>query len=192
MYYDTQRKLAFVMPPRTGTTTFENLLTSWGAQLVAPSKHSKPSEVQFDGFSPQETYGFYRDPLDRFLSLFRYMRNRIHEWDFVTIPSGISANQIAESNDDELLELFPKYNTLIHNYFDLQNDWLANATALDFNNYTVEVLRVARMFDVKQVNLAVHNWTENAGVTPSQKLIDFVQAQYADDYRLGRERGLLA
>lgn len=91
-----------------------------------------------------------------------------------------------------MLDAFPKYQSLIPKFFDPQIAWLANAEIMDFNNYTAEILRVARMFDVKQVNLAVNNWTDSGAEVPSQRVIDYIQSTYADDYRLGRERGLLA
>ena len=74
MYYDEQRKLAFVMPPRTGTTMFSKLLTEWNVPLAGFSKHTKPSEIQLSQIDQYTIYGFFRNPVDRFLSLLRYMQ----------------------------------------------------------------------------------------------------------------------
>lgn len=191
MYYDTQRKFAFVMPPRTGTTTFGQLLKQWGA-VRADGIHPKPADVQIDNFDQYAVYGFFRNPLDRYLSLVRYVRDGNVFFNKFYTDCGISREEFKQMTYDGMLDAFPKYQPLMPKFFDPQIAWLANATALDFNNYTVEVLRVARMFDVTQVNLAVNNWTDSTDEVPSQRVIDYVQSTYADDYRLGRERGLLA
>lgn len=198
MYYDAQRKLAFVLPPRTGTTTFSELLSQWGAvrtfvmdQKSVDVMHPKPADVEITDFDQYALYGFFRNPLDRFLSIIRYIRNGHVFYSKFYSDSGITPEQFKQMNYDEMLDAFPKYQPLIPKFFDPQISWLANAKTLDFNNYTAEILRVARMFGVTQVNVFVNNWTDNNGEIPSQKVIDFVQAQYADDYRLGRERGLL-
>ena len=190
MYYDTQRKLAFVLPPRTGSTTFSELLYKWGASN-AGFLHLKPSGVQIENFNQYTIYGFFRDPLDRFLSLIRFIRDKKISPNQFYETCGMSRQEFKLMNYDQMLDAFPKYEPLIPNFFDPQVDWLANATMLDFNNYTAEILRVARMFDVTQVNLSVNNWTESTDEAPSQRVIDFVRSRYADDYRLGRERGLL-
>lgn len=190
MYYDARRKLAFVMPPRTGTTTFSQLLKKWGA-VRADFSHPKPSDVQIADFDQYAVYGFFRNPLDRFLSLVRYVRDGNIFFGNFYVDCGITHEQFKQMNYEQMLDAFPKYQPLISKFFDPQIAWLENATVLDFNNYAAEVLRVARMFDVTQVNLSVNNWSDNSGEIPSQRIIDFVQSQYADDYRLGRERGLL-
>jgi hypothetical protein len=191
MYYDEQRKLAFVLPTRTGTTTFSMLLRDWGATKVE-GIHPKPDEAQIENFNEYKIYGFFRNPLDRFLSLLRYIREgKIIAKNFYA-NCGITGFEFSAFTYDQMLDAFPKYQPLVPKFFDPQVAWLANATALDFNNYTAEILRVARMFDVKQVNLAVNNWTDSGAEVPSQQVIDYVQSTYADDYRLGRERGLLA
>lgn len=190
MYYDTQRKIAFVLLPRNGAKTFSNLLSDWGA-VRAGVMHPKPADVQIDNFNQYSVYGFFRNPLDRFLSLIRYVRDgRIISSAFYS-DCDITPDQFKQMNYDEMVDALPKYKPLIFNFFDPQVEWLANATMLDFNNYTTEILRVARMFDVTQVNISVNNWTEGASEIPSQRVIDFVQSEYSDDYRLGRERGLL-
>lgn len=189
MYYDSQRKLSFVLPPRTGTTTFGQLLSEWGA-VRAGVMHPKPSDVQISDFDQYALYGFFRNPLDRFLSLARYVRNgRIIFSSFYT-DCGITQEQFKQMNYDQMLDAFPKYQALMPKFFDPQILWLQNANVLDFNNYTAEILRVARMFNITQVNLSVNNWTDSTDEVPSQRVIDFVQSQYADDYRLMKERRL--
>lgn len=196
MYYDTQRKLAFVMPPRTGTTMFSRLLTEWGV-TAHQHKHCKPPEAQIDGLNEYVIYGFFRDPLDRYLSLVRYFQMSVEKPEIIKVAKekfanvGLTIEQVVNASYDDFVD-FPETNLAVPFYFDPQVDWLANAQLLDFNNYTQEVLRVARMLGQNQVQIGVLNDSPQSNEIPSQKVIDYVQLRYADDYRLGRERGLLA
>lgn len=194
MYYDTQRKLAFVMPPRTGTTMFSRLLTEWGVSEIGISRHTKPSEVTIE--EPHTLYGFFRDPLDRYMSLVRYYKMMLSD---STTQKGISEKLALIGmtvSDVQALsyEQFIDFSTqgIATFYMHPQVDWLANAQLLDFSNYTPEILRVARMLGQTQVRVGVMNDSTPNDEVPSQRVIDYVQSRYADDYRLGRERGLLA
>jgi len=184
MYYDAQRKLAFVFPIRTGSTTFYKILENAGLASVSGEKHilMRDALVKMPELQNYSVYGFFRDPVDRFLSIKRYMLQLVPRILQYTNPKGLEFVK-NEDYENAVLEL--------PGYFTKQTDWLETATLLDFRNYTPEVLRVMKMLDIKQVSISVNNWTENSDEVPSQKVIDFVQSYYADDYRLGRERGLL-
>lgn len=171
---------------------FSKLLTQWGLPLAGEGKHKKPSEVQLDNIEQYTSYGFFRDPVDRFLSILRHMQQQYSAYKGLVKDIGLASNQIKLLGYDELVDLFPKYENTFPFFMHTQTAWLANAQLLDYRNYVPEILRVARMLDVTQVYVEIMNETENPGIAPSKKVIDFVQSQYADDYRLGRERGLLA
>ena len=194
MYYDTQRKLAFVFPPRTGTTMFSRLLTDWGV-AVYNNKHTKPSEAQIDRFNEYVVYGFFRNPLDRYLSLVRYFQMSIQKPTVIEAAKekfanvGLTVEQVINASYDDFVD-FPETNLAVPFYFDPQVYWLANAQLLDFNNYTQEVLRVARMLGQNQVQIGVLNDSPQSNEIPSQKVIDYVKSRYADDYRLAKERRL--
>ena len=153
---------------------------------------TKPSEVTIENFDQYQIYGFFRNPLDRFLSLVRYAQQEFTKFEKFNTDAGMSADEIKLLTYDQFFDNFSKFNSFVPFYFDPQVEWIANANLLDFNNYNAEILRVARLLDITQVEIAKHNWTENSEEQPLQKVIDFVQSYYADDYRLGRERGLLA
>lgn len=192
MYYDVQRKLAFVMPPRTGSTTFSGLLEQWEPNLIKLPRHTKLSEVQIDGFDQYAVYGFFRNPLDRFLSLIKHLQGRYIKYPMLMPFLNMTPDEFKSASYDELLDIFPSYENIFPIYFHPQHDWLADAKLLNYGEYDREVLRVARMFNVAKVKIDRNNWTEQTQNNLSQKVIDFVQSYYADDYRLGRERGLLA
>lgn len=178
------------MPPRTGTTTFAALLINWGA-MRGQGKHIKPSDVNLEDFDTYVKYGFFRNPLDRFLSLLRHMQQTYSAQENITTALNMTPEQIQALSYDQLIDLFPFYEKISSFYYSPQVDWLANANLLDHSCYHESILRVARMFDIKKLQIGTLNATVNSGVQPSQKVIDFVQSYYADDYRLGRERGLL-
>lgn len=195
MYYNAQRKLAFVMPPRTGTTMFERLLIEWQVPLIGLSRHAKPSEVMIE--EPHTTYGFFRDPLERYMSLVRYYKMIVNDTtmreanETRLASAGMTIADVQALSYEQFID-FSVQGLTANFYMRPQTDWLANAELLNFNNYTAEILRVARMFGKTQVRVGVMNDSNQSNETPTQRVIDYVQAQYADDYRLGRERGLLA
>jgi hypothetical protein len=195
MYYDAQRKLAFVMPPRTGTTMFSQLLKSWGVPEIGNSRHSKPSEVTITEL--HTLYGFFRDPLDRYISLVRYYKmiiaepsmRKSNEENFAKF--GMTVADVQALTYAQFID-FAAQGVTVTFYMHPQTDWLANAQLLNFNNYTQEILRVAKMLGQTQVRVGKLNESTPSDEVPSQRVIDYVQARYSDDYRLGRERGLLA
>lgn len=195
MYYDAQRKLAFVMPPRTGTTMFSRLLTEWGIAEIGSTRHAKPSEVTIA--EPYTLYGFFRDPLDRYMSLVRYYKMIVADPtmreanEMQLAQFGMTIEDVQALTYEQFID-FAAQGVTVTFYMHPQVDWLANAQLLDFNNYTQEILRVARMLGQTQVRVGVLNDSTPSNETPSQRVIDYVQSRYADDYQLGRERGLLA
>lgn len=47
------------------------------------------------------------------------------------------------------------------------------------------------MLELNQVVLGSIHKTKKIDEYPSQRIIDFVYSEYADDYRLGKEKGLI-
>lgn len=189
MHYDSQRKLIFAMPTKTGSQTLLSLLRGWGLTAVGEDMHIKPKDaVQFiPDMDSYTVYGFFRNPLDRFLSSLRYIKDRRIAATILNVPY----ETIASYSYDQLVDNFESLNAKLNYYFDPQIQWFENATLLDFNKFDLEVLKIARMFEIQKVFVPLINDTNPVNETPSQKVIDFVQSYYADDYRLGRERGLL-
>lgn len=186
MYYDTQRKLVFVMPTKTGSQTLLSLLKSWGLSSIEGDMHTKLKDIP--DIQSYTVYGFFRNPLDRFLSSLRYIKERR----IASIILDIPYETVSAYSYDQFVDNFQLLNSKLNYYFDPQVEWLEGANLLDFNKFDLEILRVARMFDVQQVNIPVMNDTVPVNEVPSQKVIDFVQSYYAADYQLGREKGLLA
>jgi len=190
MYYDSERKLAFVMPPRTGSTMFRLLLNKARVPMIGNDPHMKPKEAQIG--ESHTTYGFFRDPLDRYMSRVRYFKMHIdnplvkESNDRILAEIGMTVSEVKELSYEQFID-FPIEKFNAKSYIEPQIEWLANAKLLDFNNYNLELLRVARMLGMNQVTIGVMNGTDKTDEILSQKVIDFVQSRYADDYRLWQE-----
>lgn len=187
MHYCQQRKIAFVMPAKTGTTTFEHFLKLWELESVNGNRHIfyyEALDIKPD-LADYKFIGFFRNPLERFLSICRY----------VYLTPSQKFSKFVDYPDD----IYESYIDTVQNSVNSkmyisspQVQWLQNADLLDYRNYEMEILKVARMFEQTKVTMIKANGTPPCNVVPSQRVIDFVQSYYEDDYRLGRERGLLA
>lgn len=179
------------MPPRTGTTTFGRLLNEWGVPEIGLSRHTKPTEVEIN--EPHKLYGFFRDPLDRYMSLVRYYKMIVANPEFRKANEkglseiGTTVEEVQAMTYEEFIDFYMK-GVNVTFYMHPQVDWLANAELLDFNNYTAEILRIAKMFNVKQVTFGILNDSFKTDELPTQRVIDYVQSRYSEDYRLWRER----
>lgn len=189
MFCCRNRKLVFVMATKTGTHTFSELLDSWGAEHVGNNAHIKLEEAAqyIPDIETYTAYGFFRDPLKRFLSCVRYLR----EGQFEHRALKKSFSELMQLDYDYFVDNFDWCNNAIPSYFDPQVKWLEKVNVLDFSNFNLEILKVARMFDVSRVHIPVLNYTKDSAEVPSQKVIDFVNSYYLDDYRFGHERGLV-
>lgn len=184
MNYCPERKLAFIMPTKTGTSTLEHFLSIWGTAKLDGNRHRLYKDIINSNpeLKAYTFFGFYRDPLDRFLSICRHMYKVDKNLFYLGFPDSVYDNYV-DTFYDELEKI---------SYMAVpQVKWLQDVQLLDYRNYSQEILKLARIFNQSKVEMKVLNSTPKFQSTISQKVIDFVQSYYADDYRLGRERGLL-
>lgn len=195
MYYFPDRKLAFVLPTRTGSTVLSYFLENNGGLFyvrMARIQHIQLHEIELENFDQYAVYGFFRDPLDRFLSCLRNIQQFFTTIKKFMDETNIPKEDFLKLNYDQLLDVVCDHkNPEVHRFLSPQVAWLANVNLLNFKNYTAEFLRVARLLDKKEVRLGVINSTVKSSEIPSQRIIDYVYSKYADDYRLGKEKGLL-
>lgn len=185
--------MAFVMPTKTGSISFSQVLDDIGLLPVTISEkyrkslttlHMLPSTAfqLMPELATYQLYGFYRDPVDRFCSIIRYLEQ-------VDLDFGEEKNKfIYECIENQ------NYHELVSFLTELcrpQIEFLENAKLLDFSNFIPEVLSICKLFNATQVKIFAINKTVKDGKVPSKKLIDFVNYYYADDYRLGMEKGIL-
>jgi len=194
MIYLAEPKMAFGMPLRTGSTTFATLLKEWGAaEFPNPSrKHAYLCDVikSMPEIVDYKLYGFMRNPLDRYLSIIRYMQ-KSEIAHFFAHELGISIQEFYSLTPNSLHTLLApnldKINTKITAFFAPQTAWLKDAELLDFENYELEILKIARFLGKTHVTIPHLNATNNKEPA-TDEVKDFVQSYYADDCTLWKER----
>lgn len=183
-----KRKLIFVMPTKTGTHTLFDLFQSWGGKQVSEDFHLRIEDASeyIPDINSYTAYGFFRNPLERFLSAVRYLKQG-YSWKELNF----SLQELYDAKYDFFVDQFDLYNQAIPRYLDPQVAWLQNVNALDFSKFDLEVLKIARMIGISKVSIPVLNSTVPRAEVPSAKVIDFVNSYYAEDFRFGKKLGLL-
>lgn len=191
MYFCQERKVAFFMPTRTGSTTLKNIFDSWGLATVEGKRHCLPEDAQnfIPDIAEYKTYGFFRDPLERYLSCIRLLQQK-HQYMQQSFESDAIVKKLTIGMDYvTMMEITSHISDERAFMFRPQVDWLANCELLDFDNYTAEVLKIARMFDKTQIKIQRHNHTDRSLVSdPCDEVKAFVREKYAADYALAKDR----
>lgn len=64
--------------------------------------HTKLGEIEFDGIDEYAIYGFFRNPLDRFLSSLRFMRQFLTYDKSLLDDFGVSAEQFRKLDCEQI------------------------------------------------------------------------------------------
>ena len=182
------------MPPRTGSTSLTKLLNEWGAKLAVPEneggKHCfiKDAIKRMPELAEYKFYGFMRNPVDRYVSLLRYLQQG-RQVPIIANDLGVPEKQIGSTPPSTLHRLLlPKFDEFIlKRYFIAQTAWLNGAELLNFENYDLELLKIARLLGKTRVTIPRLNGTIH-NETISDDIKDFVRHYYADDCALWKER----
>jgi hypothetical protein len=182
MVFNRQTKQAFVLPPKTGTSTIESLLRSLGWKLLE-QRHSKLEDmlINYPNLNNYKIYGFLRNPLMRFKSAIR-----------AAVAAEDAQAVLEEITDpEETFSIkFPKkeYKVFANLFFEPQFNWLNNPkiTILDFDNFEKELRKILNDENkpIPKLN-ASRNFDS---VEISQSVRDFVRQKYAVDYALAKDR----
>ena len=176
MFFHKDKKIAFLLPPKTGTQTLVDFLPRCGFYPLPPAHY------QFDWFANKypnlnnyTVYGFMREPMAYFESAFRHMRR-------VIPPNGELAG-INFQSYEQMIEHLPALQRELNILTKPQSHWLADSrlTLLDFNNFETELRRITGNTDqpIPKLNVA-DEW--RGVITPAVE--EFVRQHYADDYPL--------
>jgi hypothetical protein len=164
MIFNKEQKIAFLLPPRTGTASLIDKLSNYGF-VESPYRHlfySKALEI-YPQLAEYKLYGFFRNPEDRFIS---------------------ATNACS---DKEFKYTFSKYIFL----FSQQINFLPqpHVTVLDFDNYEEELVKVVgkEIKDTPTPHLhkssVIHK--SNTKLVLSEELKTFIRQAYEKDYELG-------
>jgi hypothetical protein len=192
MFIFEEQKIAFVFPPRTGSTTAVEFLASSKLKFV---QHSYRHVLPEDAFSTYphlkafKVYGFFRHPAEVFTSVLLSQN-----------PSHLSVSKISnliEKNVKdgyfEFMEVYFKRNKdLIFNDMTMcQHKYYRHfgVIPLDFRNFESELRRVTSNLDLNAVKIGLLNVTENDKKARfADWLTPFVAKEYPDDFALWQEK----
>jgi hypothetical protein len=107
------------------------------------------------------------------------------------IKSVLDANNVQELTYDVVVSLFDQFNSEFETMFHPQINWFyfENTTALDFDNFSDELIRLADSPNLTSSQIPVLNRSEEFGDNViSDEVRAFVRDYYAADYALAKDR----
>jgi hypothetical protein len=191
MVFNKQSKIAFVCPPRTGSTTLHTYLHGQG-WFRLKEKHANLYElvVNYPNLKNYKVYGFLRDPLERFESCVLYAKQNY-------AFSSVLSQRIAEAGIQKTIEEM-SYEDVVDNFsklfgfggylFKPQVFWLNDprVATLDFYNRKTELEKVIGLIvdEIPTLNAS----TDFGRSVITDKVREFVRDYYAADYALAKDR----
>lgn len=169
-----QKKIGFVFPPKTGSSTAESFLLNANGYVRLPKRHFLISDLNNPSvLSDYKIYSFLRNPLDRTISCIKSFKPILNYNTFDEFVDGF--------------DLHIKPDNLI---FMPQARWFegANVIALDFNNYESELRRASEGLGLEGFLVPQLNQSVKTEEPITQKVIDFARTKYAEDYALIKDR----
>lgn len=187
MKFDKASMQAFLFPPKCGSQTAMRFLDECGWKSTHQA-HAVPEFLikKYPNLRNYRIYAFFRNPLARFESAVLYAKQAglYHKlMDEFLLNQNINKTRETVSYDD-IVDVFPAVKQTFGIIFKPQVDWyqVPNVTPLNFNNYESEIRRITGNAEIP---LVIRNKSTKFGKSViTQKVIDFVRNEYADDYRL--------
>lgn len=217
MILSKQKKIVIFLTPKTGTYTLCKTFCDKGLDECG---HNHENYTAFDALSrrnpdkygdPSEytKYAFYRDPVERAVSMLRYIKRwRTHDFfhafygneikmsSFEDNPYEDLSPELKALNDSvSLIEVFRKMTHHRDNVYRKQVHWLdfPDMQLLDFKQYNQEVQKLAD-------RLCINNINEVSIGNPSLKIehldylsqddIEEIKEYYTEDYKYFKDRGI--
>jgi len=191
MIFNKDKKIAFVLPYKTGTTTIVKFLEPLGWKVISSTNRHPTTEIlfnQFPNLNNYTVYGFLRNPLLRFESAVLTMK-RLKTVSFFKQKIEEIGKTVELISYDEIVDLFPVYKDGgIGLFANLQSQWLDHpkVTILDFDNFESELRRVT---GYTTQPITRENVSTNFGKSVvTDKVRAFVREYYAADYALAKDR----
>jgi len=174
MLFNKEKKVAIVLVPRCGSITLLSTSNQYGFRYTAgvPIENNEAHLIhltyescvkKYKNLENYEVYGFFRNPLERFLSAMAFFGCKNFK----------NFNEI----EDSIL-------------FRQQTYWLGNPkiNPLDFNKYDTEIKRLLGLGD--EIEISKLNSSANK-LEVTDEIKQFVYKKYANDYEFGRSKGLI-
>lgn len=217
MIVSKQKKVVIFLTPKTGTYTLcktfygkgldecghnhENYTAFRSLSNRDPDKYGDPSEYT--------KYAFYRDPVERAVSMLRYIKRwRTHDFFHAFYGNEIKMSvfednpyeelprELKQLNDSiSLIEVFRKMTHHRDNVYRKQVHWLdfSDMQFLDFKNYNQEIEKLASILDINIGEVPIGNPSLKIEHLDrlSQDDIQEIKEYYSEDYLFFKDHGIL-
>lgn len=190
MLFQKEQKLCLFLPPKNGTNTAINFLTSSDWKMIKPLGHILPEHAveKWPNLTQYRPHVFVRNPLNRFISTVLFLKQKDEErFQGVLTASGIEES-VEGCSYDQVIDAFGNFKSIFKILLFPQSRWatLPNTEILDFDNYEAEIRRISGNYTNP---LIIKNKSTDFGRSViTQKVIDFVRQEYAADYALAKDR----
>jgi hypothetical protein len=173
MLFHKPTKVAFVLPPKTGTTSLVLYLRKLDFKFV-PDKDFSVSNIGHpfpknliaihSNLANYKMYGFFRNPLDRYVSIIKMLKR---------LGKTITPNEFLDLNVGVLLAK--------------QIDWLdyPNMTVLNFERFNEEVKALGERYGRSDIPVPKLN-VSSMVVEVTDDIKQFVRDYYAADYAFAK------
>jgi hypothetical protein len=189
MIFNKDRKLAFVLPYKTGTNTIIKFLTPMGWKTLG-DQHAFTTQClkSFPNLNNYTIYGFLRNPLMRFESSALNLK-RLERTSFLKQKIEEMGKTAETASYEDIIDLFKTYENARAGLLSrLQSEWLNHpkVTVLDFDNFESELRRVT---GYTTQPITRENVSADFGKSViTDKVRAFVREYYAADYALAKDR----
>lgn len=190
MFFHKASQQAFVFPPKCGTFTTIIFLRNCGWKTLGAS-HAFTEEFvnKYPNLKNYRIYSWFRDPVKRFESSILHIKQKAHYrpiLDQILSEQGISETRQTVSYE-QLIDIFPVIAERCDTIFAPQSKWYTspNVEPLNFDSMESELRRITGNFELPFIR--ANTSTEFGRSAITQKVIDFVQQEYAADYAIGKE-----
>lgn len=184
-------KVAFLFPPKTGSTTAFDFLKKSKHATILDGHHVQPQHALKlePNLHEYTVYSFLRNPAERFISALLMLRDRYFIENFI---NALLRDDVTDCKNFVDIYYCQNKHKLPGVLFYSQAKYFCgglNVNALDFDNYEAELRRVTRGFELDDIEIGLENESIHDGKKAmAKKVISFVKNEYAEDCALWQER----
>ena len=196
MIFNKEKQRCLFSPPKNGTfSAFEFLKElQWYSHphWHYTTMHSCPDAMleKYPNLKNYELYVFVRNPVERFVSAILHVK-RIYVDNCIQIIREKNLDtSVKDMSYDMFIDHIDTFKSVYPLVFQPQIKWLSvpSINILDFYNFESELRRISEAYDVEKYPVPVRNKSTSFGRSViTEKVMQFVEREYADDCRIWRE-----
>lgn len=205
MFLFDEQKVVFLLPPKVGSSTAENFLCKSKKPFIKFDRHTtlKDAVAKYPRIADYKINCFLRNPVDKFMSSVAMLRIKawpssfgIKKRDLMLAAElekvGKTFNGVENMSFEDYVDAFSFVKVNYPMILWKQLNWIkfGNVTAniLDFDNYESSLREATQGLGLEDASFEIVNKTPDQykGVA-TDKIINFVKTEYADDCALWYE-----